>query len=86
MLVRDLRASSRSTSSLTARTGLTLRTAAVDALDIEEVEAHLAAGEASRAAADLRRRRSGARVVVASPGSEKLRSELVRSVWGVEVE
>ncbi|BGP29133.1 hypothetical protein JCM10296v2_000871 [Rhodotorula toruloides] len=86
MLVRDLRASSRSSTSLTSRTGLTLRTAAIDALDIEEVEAHRAEGEASREQADVRRRRSGARVVIGSPGSEKLRGELVRNVWGVEVD
>ncbi|GAA6050528.1 hypothetical protein JCM3770_005584 [Rhodotorula araucariae] len=85
MLVRDLRASSQSASSLTARTGLADRTAAIEALDVEEVEAHRAEGEADRAAAAAAHtRRSGARVVVSSTGSEALRRDLLWSIWGVE--
>ncbi|BGP37004.1 hypothetical protein JCM10449v2_000908 [Rhodotorula kratochvilovae] len=85
MLVRDLRASSRATTSLSARTGLADRTAAIDALDLEEVEAHRAEGEADRAAAvAAHTRRSGARVVVSSTGSEPLRRDLLWSIWGVE--
>lgn len=86
MLVQDLRASSRSASSMTARTGLTNRAAAIEALDVEEVEAHRAEGEADRVAAlEAHRRRSGARVVVTSPGSEPLRRDLLKSIWGVEL-
>ena len=78
MLVRDLRASSTSSTSLTARTGLTNRAAAI--------EAHRAEGELDGAqAAEAHRRRSGARVVVSSPGSEPLRRDLLKSIWGVDV-
>ncbi|GAA5892080.1 hypothetical protein JCM8208_001428 [Rhodotorula glutinis] len=86
MLVRDLRASSTSSTSLTARTGLTNRAAAIEALDVEEVEAHRAEGELDgEQAAEAHRRRSGARVVVSSPGSELLRRDLLKSIWGVDV-
>ncbi|GAA5849735.1 hypothetical protein JCM9279_001999 [Rhodotorula babjevae] len=86
MLVRDLRASSTSSTSLTARTGLTNRAAAIEALDVEEVEAHRAEGELDGAqAAAANRRRSVARVVVSSPGSEPLRRDLLKSIWGVDV-
>ncbi|KPV76701.1 uncharacterized protein RHOBADRAFT_51703 [Rhodotorula graminis WP1] len=86
MLVRDLRASSTSSTSLTARTGLTNRAAAIEALDVEEVEAHRAEGELNgQQAAEAHRGRSGARVVVSSPGSEPLRRDLLKSIWGVDV-
>ncbi|BGP13042.1 hypothetical protein JCM10213_000953 [Rhodosporidiobolus nylandii] len=83
MLVQDLRSSSQSTTSLSARTGLTNRTAAVEALDVEEIEAHRAAGEQSREDVERKVRRSGARVVLRSPGSDRLRDDLLKSVWGV---
>ncbi|GAA6006924.1 uncharacterized protein JCM10292_000361 [Rhodotorula paludigena] len=81
MLVQDLRYSSRSTR---ARPALTNRVQAQDALDLEEVEAHRAEGEQTRAeAVKAHERRSGANVVVSSPGSEALTRDLLRSIWGV---
>ncbi|GAA5984783.1 hypothetical protein JCM11641_002739 [Rhodosporidiobolus odoratus] len=82
-LVRDLRSSSKSTTSLTGRTGLTNRTAAIEALDVEQVEAQQAQSESESGVKVWRR--SGARVVETSPGSERLREDLLRNVWGVEV-
>lgn len=78
MLVCDLRSSATATDSLSSVTGLTNRAQAVEALDIEEVEAREAEG--------TRARRSGARVVLTSPGSGRLRGMLLKGVWGVEEE
>ncbi|GAA5840913.1 hypothetical protein JCM11251_007638 [Rhodosporidiobolus azoricus] len=87
MLVRDLRQSSRSTTSLTPRTGLTNRTQAIEAseaLDIEEVEAR----RVERGKTEKKQivRRSGARVVESSPGSEAMRRDLLRRVWAVDID
>lgn len=79
--MQDLRHSSRSTR---ARPALTNRVQAQDALDLEEVEAHRAEGEQTRAeAVKAHERRCGANVVVSSPGSEALTRDLLRSIWGV---
>lgn len=85
MLVQDHRQSSQSATSMTAQTGLTNRAEAIEALDIAEVESHRAEGDETRAEADLRRRRSGARVVCKAPTNERLQRDLVKSIWGVDV-
>ncbi|GAA5952984.1 hypothetical protein JCM8115_002401 [Rhodotorula mucilaginosa] len=85
MLVQDHRQSSQSSTSMTAQTGLTNRAEAIEALDIAEVESHRAEGDETRAEADLRRRRSGARVVCKAPTNERLQRDLVKSIWGVDV-
>lgn len=85
MLVQDRRQSSQSSTSMTAKTGLTNRAEAIEALDIAEVESHRAEGDETRAEADLRRRRSGARVVCKAPTNERLQKDLVKSIWGVDV-
>ncbi|GAA5859921.1 hypothetical protein JCM1840_001796 [Sporobolomyces johnsonii] len=94
MLVQDFRAASKSSTSLTARTGLTNRAHAIEALDVEEVEAvHVEEAEEEAKRRKLvergekkeeKRVKSGARVVVSSPGSEVMRKELLQRVWGVE--
>ncbi|GAA5873474.1 hypothetical protein JCM8547_005441 [Rhodosporidiobolus lusitaniae] len=81
MLVRDLRKSAETATSLSGRTGFTNRVQAVDALDVEEVEAQRAEGAEEK----QHRLTSGARVVETSPGNEVMRRDLLRSVWGVEV-
>lgn len=84
MLVLDHRASSKSATSITSRTGQTNRALAIEehhALDVPEVEARRA--EKKRKVDE--KTVSGARVVISSPGSEAMRKEMLERVWGVEV-
>ena len=84
MLVLDHRASSKSATSITSRTGQTNRALAIEehhALDVPEVEARRA--EKKRKVDE--KKVSGARVVVSSPGSEVMRREMLERVWGVKV-
>lgn len=85
MLVQDHRQSSQSSTSMNSVTGLTNRAEAIEALDIAQVEAQRAEGCEDRATADERRRRSGARVVCKSPGSERLQKDLLQRIWGIEI-
>lgn len=84
MLVLDHRASSKSATSITSRTGQTNRALAIEehlALDVPEVEARRAE---KKRKVDEEKKVSGARVVVSSPGSEVMRKEMLERVWGVE--
>ncbi|GAA6062592.1 hypothetical protein JCM10212_004187 [Sporobolomyces blumeae] len=141
MLIRDLRPSSQCSTSLTARTGQTNRTLAIEAdddadvdssdtpqdlqarlnldcdreqataqlgkgsMDVVEaiaesveggameqstskrrrVEAESEAGDNAEKASKVKVKTSGARVVVTSPGSEKMRKEILSRVWGVDL-
>ncbi|GAA5894637.1 uncharacterized protein JCM6883_002163 [Sporobolomyces salmoneus] len=92
MLVLDHRASSKSSTSLTGRTGQTNRTIAIEqdvevngdvVLDVVEAEAR----EAEKKEIEKGKKRvCGARVVTTSPGSRKMRKELFERVWGVRQE
>ncbi|GAA6011387.1 hypothetical protein JCM11491_002766 [Sporobolomyces phaffii] len=83
MLVVDRRASATAPASITNRTGETNRAVAVAALDVAEVEARHAELRDDDDATDKPRPRCGARVVVTSPGSDVMRNELLKRVWGV---
>jgi hypothetical protein len=89
MLVLDHRASSKTSTSITSRTGQTNRAIAIEqeddstshtVVDIAEVEARRA--EKKRKCGE--KKISGARVVVTSPGSELMRKEMLERVWGVK--
>ncbi|GAA5873246.1 hypothetical protein JCM16303_001064 [Sporobolomyces ruberrimus] len=83
MLVPDHRASSKTSTSITSRTGQTNRalavkqdTSEIKVLDLPEVEARQVEEKEGK-------RVCGAKVVVKSPGSERMRKEMLEMVWGV---